>query len=124
MLTAILLTSLVASGKFRKDQIPLFKQVVSFGEPLNEPFHFSAAALECYVCTNQEHNKEKCLNTIKTCEQGEDMCLSEVRWGCKSKQLFGLVKRPRPLKFKIFIVFSWASVPKKVFSKKSINLQW
>ncbi|XP_059490555.1 uncharacterized protein LOC132205494 [Neocloeon triangulifer] len=41
----------------------------------------SATALECYVCTNQEHNQEKCLNTIKTCEQNEDMCLSEVKWG-------------------------------------------
>lgn len=117
MLTAILLTSLVASGKFRKDQIPLFKQVVSFGEPLNEPFHFSAAALECYVCTNQEHNKEKCLNTIKTCEQGEDMCLSEVRWGCKSKQLFGLVKKPRPLNSKFLLYFPGQVCLKKYLAK-------
>ncbi|KAL7306879.1 hypothetical protein TKK_0001039 [Trichogramma kaykai] len=40
-----------------------------------------ANALECYVCKNQEGNKEKCLNTIKTCEQGEDACLTEIRWG-------------------------------------------
>lgn len=39
------------------------------------------SGLECYVCTDQEHNKEKCLNTIKTCEQGEDVCLSEIKWG-------------------------------------------
>lgn len=38
-------------------------------------------ALECYVCTNQTDNTEKCLNTIKTCEQGEDVCMSEIRWG-------------------------------------------
>ncbi|XP_065201627.1 UPAR/Ly6 domain-containing protein cold-like [Planococcus citri] len=38
-------------------------------------------ALECYVCTNQQDNHEKCLNTIKTCEQGEEMCLSEIKWG-------------------------------------------
>jgi len=38
-------------------------------------------ALECYVCSNQTDNTEKCLNTIKTCEPGEDVCLSEVRWG-------------------------------------------
>ncbi|OXU28165.1 hypothetical protein TSAR_001494 [Trichomalopsis sarcophagae] len=38
-------------------------------------------ALECYVCKNQEGNIEKCLNTIKTCEQGEDTCLSEIKWG-------------------------------------------
>ncbi|XP_065350285.1 UPAR/Ly6 domain-containing protein cold [Cloeon dipterum] len=41
----------------------------------------SATALECYVCTNQEHNKDKCLNTIKTCEQNEEMCLTEYKWG-------------------------------------------
>lgn len=40
-------------------------------------------ALECYVCKNQEGNIEKCLNTIKTCEHGEDTCLSEIRWGSK-----------------------------------------
>lgn len=37
--------------------------------------------MECYVCSNQTDNTEKCLNTIKTCEPGEDVCLSEVRWG-------------------------------------------
>jgi len=42
---------------------------------------YQCDALECYVCTNQEANTEKCLNTIKTCEQGEDMCLSEIKWG-------------------------------------------
>ncbi|KAE9539865.1 hypothetical protein AGLY_005117 [Aphis glycines] len=35
-------------------------------------------SLECYVCTNQDQNHEKCLNTIKTCEPEEDMCLSEI----------------------------------------------
>jgi len=40
-------------------------------------------SLECYVCTNQDQNHEKCLNTIKTCEPEEDMCLSEISWGCK-----------------------------------------
>ncbi|XP_046992442.1 uncharacterized protein LOC124604528 [Schistocerca americana] len=38
-------------------------------------------SLECYVCTSQETNGEKCLNTIKTCEQGEDVCLTEIKWG-------------------------------------------
>ena len=41
----------------------------------------SGNALECYVCKNQEGNIEKCLNTIKTCEQGEDTCLTEIKWG-------------------------------------------
>ncbi|CAL8101618.1 unnamed protein product [Orchesella dallaii] len=40
-----------------------------------------STGLECYVCTNQEGNIEKCLSTIKTCEYEEDTCLTEVRWG-------------------------------------------
>lgn len=43
----------------------------------------SGSGLECYVCTDQERNGDKCLNTIKTCEQGEDVCLSEIKWGSK-----------------------------------------
>ncbi|KAK6626072.1 hypothetical protein RUM43_006376 [Polyplax serrata] len=38
------------------------------------------SALECYVCKDQEDNKQKCLTTIKTCEPGEDACLTEVSW--------------------------------------------
>jgi lymphocyte antigen 6 complex protein len=38
-------------------------------------------ALECYVCHRQEKNHEKCLDTIVTCEQEQDMCLSEIKWG-------------------------------------------
>ncbi|KAF7987135.1 hypothetical protein HCN44_001790 [Aphidius gifuensis] len=38
-------------------------------------------ALECYVCDNQEDNKHKCLQSIKTCEQDEDVCMTEVKWG-------------------------------------------
>ena len=48
---------------------------------------FSGHALECYVCTNQEGNREKCLKSTKTCEQGQDACLTEIRWGSKF-QLF------------------------------------
>ncbi|GLV32836.1 coiled [Carabus blaptoides fortunei] len=36
--------------------------------------------LECYVCTNQEDNVEKCLNTIKTCEQDEDGQLNNITY--------------------------------------------
>lgn len=43
--------------------------------------HILGTALECYVCSNQTDNTEKCLNTIKTCEPGEDVCFSEIRWG-------------------------------------------
>uniref|UniRef100_A0A1B0A2Z3 Uncharacterized protein n=1 Tax=Glossina pallidipes TaxID=7398 RepID=A0A1B0A2Z3_GLOPL len=39
------------------------------------------AALDCYVCTNQTGNVEKCLNTLRTCEPGEDVCGTEIRWG-------------------------------------------
>lgn len=37
--------------------------------------------LECYICQNQEDNKGKCAETVKTCDVGQDQCLSEVRWG-------------------------------------------
>jgi len=37
--------------------------------------------LECYVCRNQENNRDKCIETVKTCDLAEDRCLSEVRWG-------------------------------------------
>lgn len=45
------------------------------------PFVAKVLALECYVCTNQENNKDKCIETMKTCDLSEDRCLSEVRWG-------------------------------------------
>ncbi|KAL0270032.1 UNVERIFIED_CONTAM: hypothetical protein PYX00_007576 [Menopon gallinae] len=38
-------------------------------------------SLECFICENQEDNLSKCVKTISTCEQGEDMCLTEVKWG-------------------------------------------
>lgn len=44
-------------------------------------YNSTGSALECYVCANQTDNSHKCLNTIKTCEPGEDVCLSEIRWG-------------------------------------------
>jgi hypothetical protein len=46
-------------------------------------FSLSGSGLECYVCTDQERNGDKCLNTIKTCEPDEDVCLSEIKWGSK-----------------------------------------
>lgn len=50
-------------------------------------------ALECYVCSNQTENTEKCLNTIKTCEQGEDVCLTEIRWGSQPYFTQGALKQ-------------------------------
>uniref|UniRef100_A0A4Q8K6J2 U15-Liphistoxin-Lth1a_1 n=1 Tax=Liphistius thaleban TaxID=1905330 RepID=A0A4Q8K6J2_9ARAC len=45
-------------------------------------FFFPAAwSLECYVCTNQDDNEDKCIKTIKTCDLSENRCLSEIRWG-------------------------------------------
>ncbi|XP_077291887.1 coiled [Arctopsyche grandis] len=38
-------------------------------------------ALECYVCDQQEDNNEKCTKSIKTCEQFEDVCMTEISWG-------------------------------------------
>lgn len=39
------------------------------------------SALECYVCQNQEDNKNKCAETVKICEIQQEQCLTEVRWG-------------------------------------------
>lgn len=41
----------------------------------------SLMGLECYVCHDQEHNREKCIRTVRTCEPEEDRCMSEVKWG-------------------------------------------
>ncbi|CAO1380064.1 unnamed protein product [Diamesa tonsa] len=49
--------------------------------------------LECYVCTNQDDNSEKCLNTIKTCEPDEDVCKTEIRWGSTPYWDFGAPKQ-------------------------------
>ena len=42
------------------------------------------ASLECYVCTKQEGNIEKCLSTVRTCDAEEDTCQTELRWGSES----------------------------------------
>ncbi|CAG9860467.1 unnamed protein product [Phyllotreta striolata] len=42
---------------------------------------YQSVSLECYVCHDQEDNKGKCINTIKTCDYEEDVCLSEISWG-------------------------------------------
>jgi hypothetical protein len=43
---------------------------------------FSAVyGLECYSCTNQDSNREKCIKTSKQCEQFQDSCVSYIRWG-------------------------------------------
>lgn len=53
----------------------------------------AGSALECYVCSNQTDNTEKCLNTIRTCEQGEDVCLTEIRWGSQPYFSQGALKQ-------------------------------
>lgn len=35
------------------------------------------------MCTTQNGNTEKCLRTIRTCEPGEDYCLTTIAWGSK-----------------------------------------
>lgn len=37
---------------------------------------------QCYVCTRQDEFEGKCVNTIKTCDPEEDMCLTEYSWQC------------------------------------------
>ncbi|CAG7830946.1 unnamed protein product [Allacma fusca] len=44
-------------------------------------FFDEVRSLECYVCSRQEGNAEKCLTTTKTCESDENACQSEIRWG-------------------------------------------
>lgn len=56
-------------------------------------YSITGTALECYVCSNQTENTEKCLNTIKTCEQGEDVCLTEIRWGSQPYFSLGALKQ-------------------------------
>jgi len=51
------------------------------------------SGLECYVCSNQTGNTEKCLNTIKTCEPGEDVCGTEIRWGSQPYFSQGALKQ-------------------------------
>jgi hypothetical protein len=43
-------------------------------------FISTGIALECYTCTQQDINKEKCIKTTKQCEQYQDACVSEIRW--------------------------------------------
>ena len=44
-------------------------------------------SMECYVCTEQEGNDQKCLTTVRTCNQDEDTCMTDIRWGSKSFSL-------------------------------------
>nr|XP_019526333.2 uncharacterized protein LOC109398427 [Aedes albopictus] len=53
----------------------------------------TCSAMECYVCSNQTGNTEKCLNTIKTCNQGEEACLTEIRWGSMPYFSLGALKQ-------------------------------
>lgn len=37
--------------------------------------------LECYACTRQDGNKDKCVKTTKQCEEHQDICISTIEWG-------------------------------------------
>ncbi|KAK2142362.1 hypothetical protein LSH36_965g01089 [Paralvinella palmiformis] len=41
----------------------------------------SPAGLECYACSNQDSNMDKCIKTTKQCEENQDTCLTHVKWG-------------------------------------------
>lgn len=57
--------------------------IVLYQVYLNLHFAPTGNSLECYVCTTQNGNTEKCLRTIRTCEPGEDYCLTTIAWGSK-----------------------------------------
>ena len=42
-----------------------------------------ANGIECYVCTGQEHNDDKCIKTVNTCLQDQSVCMTRVEWRCK-----------------------------------------
>lgn len=66
------------------DKVPIIPSFSSFSLfVILYDIFIAGHALECYVCTDQEGNRDKCLNTIKTCEQGQDSCLTEIKWGSK-----------------------------------------
>jgi hypothetical protein len=56
-------------------------------------------SLECYVCTTQNGNTEKCLRTIRTCEPGEDYCLTTIAWGSKYPRYYVWFKQDSKLGF-------------------------
>jgi len=43
-------------------------------------FFSLGVALECYTCTQQDSNTDKCIKTTKQCEQYQDACVAEIRW--------------------------------------------
>lgn len=44
-------------------------------------FISSVWSLECYVCEEQDSNNDKCIKTVRTCNVGQDRCLSKIKWG-------------------------------------------
>jgi hypothetical protein len=55
--------------------------LVTVSLPLLSLFITQVSGLECYVCKNQEDNKDKCVETVRTCNSTQNRCLTEVRWG-------------------------------------------
>jgi len=43
-------------------------------------FLFSAHGIECYICTGQEHNDDKCIKTVNTCLEDQSVCMTRVEW--------------------------------------------
>lgn len=43
-------------------------------------FSLTGWALECYVCTDQFDNRDKCIKTSVQCREEEDACLSMIVW--------------------------------------------
>lgn len=41
---------------------------------------FLGYCMECYVCRNQEGNRDKCVKTSMQCLQDEDTCLTNISY--------------------------------------------
>jgi len=40
-----------------------------------------ASTLECYSCSEQDRNDDKCGQNVEQCKQHQEYCLSTVKWG-------------------------------------------
>lgn len=57
------------------------------GKLFNDLSFVSVNSVECYVCTAQEQNDDKCIKTVNTCATDQSMCMSRVEFKCKYRQI-------------------------------------
>ncbi|KAK2193446.1 hypothetical protein NP493_13g14057 [Ridgeia piscesae] len=41
----------------------------------------AVSCLECYQCTEREHNRGVCSSVTESCDQFQDACTTYIRWG-------------------------------------------